>query len=73
MEDVEDREQPLGRRNGAALHLTLQPVARPPFLADAEELEHELVLRGEVPVERHLRDTRLGHDRVDTDRSDSAA
>jgi hypothetical protein len=67
-ERVEDCEQALGRGAAAALGLRLQPGARPELLAPLEEGEDQVVLRGEVAVERHLRDAALGDDPVDPDR-----
>ena len=58
---------------GADLDLGLEPVAGPALLAAGEEREDELVLRGEVPVERHLRDARRGDDRVHAHRADAVA
>ena len=69
---VEDRQQPGGGIICPAHHLLLQPGARPALLAQLEEREHEVVLGGEVPVERHLRDARPADDRVDADRLDSS-
>jgi hypothetical protein len=68
-ERVEDREQALGGRRAAALGLGLQPGARPQLVAALEEREDQVVLRGEVAVERHLRDAALGDDPVDADRA----
>jgi hypothetical protein len=71
LERVEDREQALGRRRAAALRLGLQPGARPQLVAAPEEREDQVVLRGEVAVERHLRDAALRDDPVDADRARS--
>ena len=68
VEDVEDRQQPLLGRVRAALHLALEPVLRPALLAQAQELDDELVLGREVPVERSLGDAGVLQDRVDPDR-----
>ena len=66
-ERVEDRQQPAAGRGRAPLDLGLQPGARPELLAPLEERQDQLVLGGEVAVERHLRDAGLGDDPVDAD------
>src|SRR3954451_16034154 len=68
-EDVEDGQQLLRRRLRALLHRLLQPGARPALLAPLEEGQDEVVLGGEVAIERHLGHARLGDDPVDADRS----
>lgn len=68
VEDIEDRKQALPARAPAMLDLLLEPSAAPDLFATLESREHELLLRGEVPVERHLRDPGFGDDPVDSHR-----
>src|SRR5581483_1312092 len=72
VEEVEDREQALSGRPAAAARLGLDPPARPALLAPLEEREHEVVLRGEVAVERRLGDGGPLDHLVDADVADAA-
>ena len=72
-EDLEDRQQLPGWRRRARLRLGLDPAPGPALLAQSEERQREVVLGGEVAVQRHLRDGGLGGDRVDPDRPNSGA
>src|SRR3954447_3441256 len=66
VERVEHREQALCGA-AAATRLALEPLVRPALGAAVEEREDQLVLRGEVAVERHLRDAALRDDPIDAD------
>ena len=68
VEHVEDGQEPVFGKRGALLDLPLEPIACPPLLAQAQELDDELVLRGEVAIEGALGDARVLDHRVDPDR-----
>jgi hypothetical protein len=71
-ERVEDGQRALGRIRAQALDLSAQP--RPPALvAPAQEGHDQVVLGGEVAVERRLGDPCVGDDRVDADGRDPLA
>jgi hypothetical protein len=72
VERVEDGEQLLLGSRSAPSGFRLDPVERPELLPALQEGEHEIVLRGEVPVERRLRDTGSGDHFVDTHTPDAA-
>jgi hypothetical protein len=67
------RQQLLLGSGPAAFRLRLDKPHRPPLLAALEERDDEVVLGGEVSVERGLGDTRAPDDLVDADISDAAA
>ena len=67
-EDVEDGKQAFLGRAGALLDRGDEPAFGPELLAPVEDGERELVLRSEVPVERHLGDACIGDDPIDPDR-----
>ena len=67
VERVEEGEQPVVGSGGEAGNLDLEPVPRPSLFAEVEKREHEVGLRGEVAVQRHLRHPRFRDDPVDAD------
>jgi hypothetical protein len=73
VEEVEDREQLLLGGRSAAARLGLDPLLRPELLPLLQEGEHELVLGGEVAVERRLRDLGALDQLVDPDRANAPA
>jgi hypothetical protein len=72
-EEVEDREQLVLGRVAASARLGFHPVLGPDLLALLQEGEHEVVLGGEVPVQRGLCDLRPRDHLVDADRPDALA
>jgi hypothetical protein len=65
-----ERAQQLRAGIGGGRHLLVEPVPEAPV--GALEVGHDqVVLRGEVSIESHLGDTRLGDDPVDPDRVDA--
>src|SRR3981081_1191025 len=73
VECVEDGEKLLLRSGPAAFRLCLDKLHRPALLAASEEGDNEVVLGGEVSVERGLGDTGARDYLVDADVSDAAA
>src|SRR5207302_7912543 len=66
-ECVEDGEELLRRMTRAARGLRLEPAVDPELRVTVQGRDDQRVLRGEVTVERRLRDTGFGHDAVDAD------
>jgi hypothetical protein len=73
VEEVEDREQLLLGGRAAPPRLGLDPAMRPALLPLLQEREDELVLRGEVAVERGLRDRGALDHLLDSHRTHPAA
>ena len=72
VEEIEDREQLLLWLRGAPFGLGLDPIHGPASLALLEEGEHEVVLGGEMPIQRRLRDAGAFNDLIDSDSANSA-
>jgi hypothetical protein len=72
VEHVEDREQPLLGVSAAADSAGFDEALGPALFPEVQEREHELVLGGEVRVERRDRDAGALDDLVNPDRADSA-
>jgi len=73
VERVEDGEQLLLRGRAAAFGLGLDPIERPELLASLEKSDHQIVLRGVVPVEGGFCHPGALDHLVDPDVSDAAA
>src|SRR5262249_30274759 len=70
--DVEDREQALLGLARAGDRPGFDEVARPALFAQIQKREHELVLGGEVAIQRRLGDPRPSDHFVDADRPNPA-
>src|SRR6185437_6097289 len=51
----------------------LSAIASPELLAAAQEIDNQVILRGEIPVQRHLRRAGPGDDGIDSHRPDTIA
>src|SRR2546421_5979199 len=71
VEDVEDGQQSLLRVRATADGTCFDEVLGPALLAELQEREHELVLGGEVTIERRGRDTSALDHLVDAHCADS--
>ena len=71
MEGVERGDRGLFRVWRAPLHLAFEPLERPQLLAQLEARVDQRFFGGEMAVQRHLRDLRLGDDSIDADRADA--
>ena len=73
VEQVEDRQQLFLGGVGAVPGFRVDPGQRPALLAQVQELEHEIVLGGEVVVEGRLGDACASDDFVNADGLDAVA
>ena|SRR5207244_1741680 len=72
-EHVKYRQQLLAGSLTAPRALGFQPIAGPELLAAAQEFDNQVILRGEIPVQRHLRRAGPGDDGIDSDGPDTFA
>jgi hypothetical protein len=66
---VEDGENARLRTVGPSRRLRLEPSSRPNLLVMVEDGDNKIIVRGEMPVERRLRNAGFGDDPVDAVRS----
>jgi hypothetical protein len=70
-EHIKYRQQLLAGSLTAPCALGFQPIAGPELLATAQEFDNQVILRGEIPVQRHLRRAGPGDDGIDSHRPDA--